>query len=73
MEALRQEYQQLEDIMSEMNSLLMRQTTQKEQKVEQNNNNSQNNNPSLQNNISSSVMSASLDNSTLNSAKACYD
>ena len=51
MEALRQEYEQLEEIMNEMNSLLMRQNTQPtsdgDEEVERNNNNSGNNNYSL--------------------------
>ena len=47
MEALRQEYEQLEEIMNEMNSLLMRQNTRPtsagDKEVERNNNNSGNN------------------------------
>ena len=48
MEALRQEYEQLEEIMNEMNSLLMRQNTRPtsdgDEEVERNNNNIGNNN-----------------------------
>ena len=51
MEALRQEYEQLEEIMNEMNSLLMRQNTRPtldgDEEVERNNNNRGTNNYSL--------------------------
>ena len=79
MEALRQEYEQLEEIMNEMNSLLMRQNTRPtsdgDEEVECNNNNRGTNNNSLKGSSGSNnniVMCDEIIQQHYDHYKACF-